>query len=378
MDFTLSFEADELGKALARYAAEQRGRDRRRDEASADHNAEWARFAELGWLTVPFPESAGGSGLGAIGSMIVCEHLGSALAHIPYLSRIVAAGGILAGAGEGDRLAALMDGRSPITAALQDGGGYDVLAPQTSAVRTASGYRLNGTKIHVLGLPTGGAVLVNAAVAGETEPGLFLIDTGGPGIAVGSYFLPDGRPAASIRCLDADLPSACRIDRGNARAVLETVQRDVLVAAAADNLGATQLLYEMTLAYAKTRRQFGRRIGDFQHIQFRLVDLWVKLDEARSLIKAAALAASEDHPQAAELAKQAWIQSLWSGRACGEEAVQIHGAVGMTDEHRVGSFFKRILVNEFLFGPADDHLARCDLRAASDDDAASAHLTRTG
>lgn len=152
----------------------------------------------------------------------------------------------------------------------------------------------------------------------------------------------------------------------------------MLVAAAADNLGATQLLYEMTLTYAKTRRQFGRRIADFQHIQFRLVDLWIKLDEARSLVKAAALAASEDHAQAAELARQAWIQSLWSGTACGEEAVQIHGAIGMTDEHLVGDFFKRILVNAFLFGPADYHLARCDLRAASDDGAASARLTRTG
>jgi alkylation response protein AidB-like acyl-CoA dehydrogenase len=126
-----------------------------------------------------------------------------------------------------------------------------------------------------------------------------------------------------------------------------------------------QALFDLTLDYAKTRRQFGRAIGSFQTIQFRLVDLWIRLDEARSLLITATMAADEGHAEARKLTAAAWIQTLWSGRAISEEAIQIHGAIGMTEEYAVGRYVKRILVNELMFGPAEPHLARYRSSAAA-------------
>jgi acyl-CoA dehydrogenase len=185
----------------------------------------------------------------------------------------------------------------------------------------------------------------------------------------------DGRIVSSIRLTQVEVPQGARLDDGTDGAELLALARNrALLAGAAENLGAMQILFESTLDYVKTREQFGQPIGRFQALQHRLVDMSIRLDEAHVLVSAAAIAldesladpavdeatvASSASPMAATAAIiGAWIQSLWSGRQILEESIQLHGAIGMTHEFAVGHYAKRILVNEILLGGADTHLAR--------------------
>jgi alkylation response protein AidB-like acyl-CoA dehydrogenase len=193
----------------------------------------------------------------------------------------------------------------------------------------------------------------------EVGLGLFLVTLGGCGVAREAYVLPDGRAAERITFTDAEVAIENRVDDHEKTEVLiRAVFDEALLAAATETLGAMQALYDLSLEYAKTRRQFGHAIGTFQALQFRLVDMWIRPDESRSLVTSAAMALADRDPNAGRLATAAWIQSIWSGRALSEEAIQIHGAIGMTHDYAIAGYVKRILVNELLFGTADRHFRR--------------------
>lgn len=346
MDFSFDSETHMLAESVARFVA---------DHANTSEDL-WPRMAELGWLGLPFPEAVGGIGLGAIGTMVVMEGFGISPLSAPYIPSVLMAGGILARNPEqADRLSPLIEGHSRVTAAC-------ICRPddvQAIARSDGDNYRLNGTGILVLGIDNADAVVMPARVESSSEITFFVVPLDSGGVELQAQTLADGRIAARMSLTDVSLTAAHRInDGGDGRAVLGATRDAALLAVAAENLGAMQTLFDLTLEYAKTRKQFGRAIGSFQALQFRLVDLWIKLDEARSLVMAATMAADEGHADAARLAAAAWIQILWSGKAICEEAIQIHGAIGMTEECTVGRYVKRILVNELVFGPAERHLAR--------------------
>lgn len=341
----LDDEIHMLAETVDRYVADRAG-------GRASGGDAWTELADLGWLLLPYPEAAGGLGLGAAGVSAVMQGHGRGLLPTPYLPFIVMAGGALARCPRAaDALAAVMAGERRVAA------GFAVGRPAAiTAEPDGAGWRLGGTQPHVLAVDEADAVLVAARPGAEGGTGLFLVGLDLPGVTVETYPLPDGRRAGRVILDGVALPAADRLDDGDAAALLGDVETATLLAAAADNLGAMQVLYEETLAYAKLRKQFGRPIGSFQSLQFRLVDMWIKLDEVRSLVASAA--AAGDGPEAAQLAVAAWIQSLWSGRSIGEEAIQLHGAIGMTEEHAAGRYVKRILVNELLFGAPERHFAR--------------------
>ncbi|MGI6853932.1 acyl-CoA dehydrogenase family protein [Mesorhizobium sp. 1B3] len=316
----------------------------------------WPHMAELGWLGLPFSETAGGIGLGAVGTMVIMEGLGAGLLSTPYIPTVVTAGGLLAYCSEqADRLSSLIAGKLRIVAACL----HHTDDVPAVAHADGDGYRLNGAGILVLGADEAEAVVISARVEGSSEIGIFLVPLDSRGVEPQVQELPDGRKAVRMSLADISLAAGDRINgQGDGRTMLSATRDAALLAAAAENLGAMQTLFDMTLEYVKTRKQFGRAIGSFQALQFRLVDLWVKLDEARSLVITAAMAADEEQADAPRLAAAAWIQTLWSGKAICEEAIQMHGAIGMTEECAVGRYVKRILVNELMFGPAERHLTR--------------------
>ncbi|CAM5312996.1 alkylation response protein AidB-like acyl-CoA dehydrogenase [Aquamicrobium terrae] len=346
MDYSFDSETQMLAESVARFV-------KNHADASGDV---WPAIAELGWLGLPLPEAVGGIGLGGVGAMVVMEGLGAGPLAVPFIPSVVMAGGVLARSpAHSDRLSALIEGRSRITAACA----ADPADVKAVARKDGDKYRLNGTGILVLGADGADAVVVPARLDGSADIALFLVPHDASGVTLAAITLADGRTAVRLGLVDVSLGADQRIDVGaDGRGVLAATRDAALLAAAAENLGAMQTLFDLTLEYAKTRKQFGRAIGSFQVLQFRLVDLWIKLDEARSLVMTATMAADEGHADAAGLAAAAWIQTLWSGKAICEEAIQIHGAIGMTEECVVGRYVKRILVNELVYGPAERHLAR--------------------
>ncbi|HWL30760.1 MAG TPA: acyl-CoA dehydrogenase [Xanthobacteraceae bacterium] len=351
-----SFIDDEirmLGETVARFTADRAG------AAAPSADALWREFADLGWLALPYSEEAGGLGLGKAGVFTVMHGHGNGLLQSPYLPVSVLSGGVLARCARGaEPLAQMMEGTLRIAPAFVVAGTETQAGtPKLAATSTADGFRLNGADINVLAVDAADAVLAAATIGDGGEIGLFLVPLDTAGITTRPYKMIDGRAAGHVTFADVAVPASARLDDdAGARAILDQVRSEALIAAAAENLGAMQSLYEQTLDYAKLRKQFGRAIGSFQTLQFRLVDMWIKLDEARSLVSAAAEA--QDDGELAALATAAWIQALWSGRHIAEEAVQIHGAIAMTEEYSVGNYVKRMLVNELLFGAPERHLAR--------------------
>ncbi|MEO9829889.1 MAG: acyl-CoA dehydrogenase family protein [Nitratireductor sp.] len=346
MSTNLDEELQMLADTVARYVAN-------RSDGKANSEDGWKELAELGWLYLPYPEEVGGLGLGTAGVSAVMQGHGRGLLATPYLPFAVMAGGMLARCPRASQaLAAVMEGTQRVAAAFAVGA-----APTLVAQAADDGWRLAGRCNHVLADDEADAVLALARIGASDETGLFMVRTDAPGVTVELHFLPDGRRAGCVGFDNVAVAASDRLDEnGGVETLLREVEAETLLAAAADNLGAMQVLYEQTLDYAKLRKQFGRPIGSFQSLQFRLVDMWIKLDEVRSLVASAA--AAPDRQEAGALAVAAWIQSIWSGRLIGEEAIQIHGAIAMTDEHAVGRYVKRILVNELVFGAPERHFSR--------------------
>lgn len=343
MDYTPGDDLRMVAESVGRFVADRAG-------ANGDP---WPQMAELGLPGLPLPDASGGSGLGAAGTMVVMEAFGAGLLATPFVPSVVMAGSLLSRCpAEGGRIAALIAGQARFACALPDGAGK---VPATARAG-GDGRRLTGRGILVLGAETAGAVLVPAWQE-NGEAGFFLLSPDGAGVRLHDMTLADGRRAARMDLSEA-APMTHLRPEGEPGAILRALHGAALLAVAAENLGAMQRLFDLTLGHVKTRSQFGRPIGAFQTLQFRLVDLWIRLDEARSLVMTATMAADAGAADAARLAAAAWIQTLWSGRAISEEAIQLHGALGMTEESVIGRYVKRILVNELLFGPPEAHLAR--------------------
>lgn len=350
MDYSFDSETRMLDDSLVRFVS---------DNAGSQQDL-WPQMAELGWLSLPFTEEAGGAGFGNIGSMVLMERFGAGLISTPYIPSIAMAGSALAQSGsQTERLAAVIEGSSrPAIAGLwgQDIGQISAKATDNGA---GDGFVLNGSATLIPG--AGGAdidtVIVPTQIAGASEQALFLVTTGQQGVGFTAQSLFDGSTAQRLTLNDAAVPAAQRLTGNNEGSnALRAMWDAGLLAAAAENIGAMQTLFDLTLEYAKTRNQFGRAIGSFQTIQFRLVDLWIKLDEARSLVMTATMATNDGHEDAHRLTIAGWIQTMWSARAIAEEAIQIHGAIGMTQEYDVSRYVKRILLNQLVFGSAERHL----------------------
>lgn len=369
MDFSFSEEqtllADSVEKFIQNdYPFETRQALVRSDLGYGENN--WRIFAELGWLGVPFPEEDGGFGGGAVETMILMEQFGRGLIVEPYLASVILAGGALKRAGtkaqKAAYLAGIIDGSKQGALAFAEPQGRFNLADLTTAASAAEGgYVLNGYKCVVLNGPAADFFVVSARTAGDQRDvegvSLFIVDARDPGVSRRDYPTVDAFRASEVTFDSAAAEPLGEADGGYA--VLEHVIDEGILAVGSEAVGCMEVLYKTTVEYCKTREQFGQPIGKFQVLQHRMVDMFMEHEQAKSLMYMAAMRMDEGYTDEAKKAVSAFkVQVGKSGRFVGQNAIQLHGGMGMTDELNVGHYFKRLTMIDTLFGNVDFHLKR--------------------
>ncbi len=371
MDFDLSEEQSLLKDSVERLMRERYDFDARKkyaQEPGGYSHELWAQYAELGLLAVPFAEEQGGIGGGAVEVMLVMEAFGRALALEPYLATVVLAGGLIRHGGSTAQKETLLPGIIAGESIMAFGhterqSRYDLFDVVTRAVRNGADFVLNGQKGVVLAGDSADRILVTARVAGDRRDrkgiGLFLIDGDAAGVTRQAYPTQDGRRAAEIILSNVRVPAEAVIgDPENALPLVELVADEAIAATAAASIGAMDEMLKLTVEYLKTRKQFGATIGSFQVLQHRCSDMFVALEQARSMaMLAAMMVQEEDATERRKSVSAAKVQIGRSARFIGQNAVQLHGGVGMTMELKVGHLFKSVTMNDILFGDADHHLA---------------------
>ena len=367
MDFDLNDDQRLLKDSVDRLIGDKYGFDQRRGfmaEPGGWSRAMWAQFAELGLLGLPFSEELGGFGGGPVESMIVAEAFGRALVVEPYLATVVLGGGLIRRAADPAMQAELLGqvaaGELLLAFAHVERQSRHELHNVSTIARPDGGrWRLEGEKGVVLHGDTANKLLVTARTAGGTRDragiGLFLVDVPSEGVSVRGYPTQDGLRAAEVSLAGATgLPLG---DPAGALPVVERVVDEALAFLAAEAVGVMESMHASTIDYMKQRKQFGRAIGDFQALQHRAVDMYVLLEQARSMALLATMMADEDDAvERHKAAAAAKVQIGRSGRKLGQEAIQLHGGIGVTMEYMVGHHFKRMSMIELTFGDADSHL----------------------
>jgi alkylation response protein AidB-like acyl-CoA dehydrogenase len=371
MDFNYSNEQIALQETLQRFIGRDYGFERRRELARSTlgFSAEaWAQYAELGLLSLPFPEEFGGLGGNAVDIMLVMELVGRGLLLEPFLSTIVMCGGLIRDAASESMkrmmLPRIGGGELKVALACYEAAGrYDLSQVACSAVRSGGGWRLSGQKTVVLDASSADYFLVSARSggnAGERQGvSLFLVGRETQGLTLFSYPTQSGGRAADVRLEDVALDANALI--GAPEGGLAIVERAVdrgIAALCAEAVGIIAALNEATLNYLKTRKQFGVPIGKFQALQHRMADMFIASEQARSMaVIAAVYADSEDAAERRRAVSGAKAYIGQAARLVGQEAVQMHGAMGVVDDLIVSHYFKRLTVIDLSLGDADFHLA---------------------
>jgi alkylation response protein AidB-like acyl-CoA dehydrogenase len=372
VDFTYSNEQLALQETLQRFIGRDYGFDRRRElsKTALGFSADaWARYAELGLLALPFPEEVGGLGGNAVDIMLVMELIGRGLLLEPFLSTIVMCGGLLRDAGseplEGKMLQRMGAGELKVALACYEAAGrYDLSHVACAAVRSGAGWRLSGEKIVVLDAPSADYFLVSARNSGRAgEPhgiSVFLVAREAAGVSLFAYPTQSGGRAADVRLDGVAVDEAALIGAaGDGLALVERAVDRGIAALCAEAVGIMTALNEATLNYLKTRKQFGVPIGKFQALQHRMADMFIAAEQARSMaVNAAVYADSLDATARRRAVSGAKAYIGQAARLVGQQAVQMHGAMGVVDELIVSHYFKRLTMIDLSLGDADHHLAR--------------------
>jgi pimeloyl-CoA dehydrogenase small subunit len=371
MDFSLSDEQRQLQDSVGRFVRERYPFDQWRkitDTPEGFRADNWRQMAELGWLGVSFSEDAGGFGGSAVDTMVVMEGLGRGLVAEPYLSTVVLGGGFLQHGGskaqKDELLPKLIEGNLKLAfaqAETQSRFALDDVA--TTAKAGDGGYILNGRKIVVYDAPAADKLVVSARTAGGPRDAagisLFLVDRDAPGVHLRGYRTLDRRRAADITFDNVKLGAGALIGtKDNGLPLMQLVVDHGIAALAAEAVGAMQLLTDTTNEYLKTRKQFGKPIGSFQALQHRMVDIFIATEQARSMSYMIAMKLDAPTIERTRAASAAKTQIGQSGRFVGQQAVQLHGGMGMSDEMHVGHYMKRLMMIDMLFGNADFHRDR--------------------
>jgi pimeloyl-CoA dehydrogenase small subunit len=372
MDFEFTDEQRLLRDSVDRLLADHYGFAQRRGylaEPEGWSTTLWSRYAEQGLLGLPFAEEYGGFGGGPIEIMLVMEAFGRVLALEPYLATVVLGGTALRLAGsdaqKSEILPPVAEGR--MTLAFAHGerqARYDLTDVLTTAKSTAHGWMLDGAKSVVLHGNGADRLIVSARVEGERDDAagisLFLVDAKANGVARRSYPMRDGTRAAEISLSGVEVARDDVLgEPGKAFLVIERVVEAGIAATSAEAVGAMEAMHAMTLEYLKTRQQFGKPIGQNQVLQHRSAEMLIALEQGRSMAMLAAMMVDEPDPE--ERARNIAMAKIGVGQAArfvSQNAVQLHGGIGMTEELAVGHYFRRCMVIEHTFGDTAHHLSR--------------------
>jgi len=373
MDFNFTEDQTMLRDTVASFLADRYDFETRRAVVKAGKGWRpevWKAFAEeLGILGAGFSEEAGGFGGGAIENMIVLEEFGKALVLEPYLPTVVIAGGFLRRGGSAAQkeahIPSIIDGSKTFAfAQLEKNSRYDLADVSTTAKKKGGGWVIDGEKFVVLNGASADTLIVTARTAGAQRDrngiGIFLVPSSAKGVSIKGYATQDGLHAADITLSGVEVGSNAAVgDPANGLPLIEQVVDDARIALCAEAVGAMDESLKSTVEYLKTRTQFGVPIGTFQVLQHRASDMFVNLEQARSMAMFATMAADIDDPtERAHAVAAAKVQIGKSSRYVGQQSIQLHGGVGMTMEYKIGHYFKRLSMIENTFGDTDYHLKR--------------------
>jgi pimeloyl-CoA dehydrogenase small subunit len=372
MNFDLSEEQQLLADSLKRYLTNEYSIEARaKIVASSTGWSEtvWAAFAEMGLLGVPFAEEHGGFGGTAVDVMLVMEAIGEGLVVEPYWVNVGLAGRLIARGGSAEQqqriLPSLIQGKHRLAFAhTERTARYDLAHVGTRATRSGAGFTLEGEKRAVLHGAAADTLIVSARTAGsDTDPNgisLFLVDRAASGLTVKDYRTIDELRAADVWLSGVIVPADAMLGgEGRALPLIEDAADYATALLCAEAVGAIRYANETTLEYIKNRRQFGVPIGSFQALQHRMVDMVISYEQARSMAYLACVKA--DTAQAAERRHAISAAKIKIADACrhvSQEAVQLHGGMGMTEELKVSHTFRRLTMISQTFGDAEHHLER--------------------
>ena len=329
----------------------------------------WTQFAELGWLGAPFSETDGGLGGTSTDVAIIADVLGKGLYVGPFISGVITAGGLVANAGNRDQkerwLAPLISGKQLLAFAYAEPQSrYDLANVATTAIANGTGFKLSGHKSVVLFAAQADHLIVSARTSGSQSDHdgitLFVVPGDAPGLRLRPYVTVDGHRAAEVHLDEVMVDADCVLgSAGGAYRAIEKVADLASLALCAEAVGCMQVLYENTLEYLKQREQFGVKLGSFQALQHRMVDVYMSYEESRSITYAAAAGLDDATDQErSRLVSVTKAHVGKAGRHVGQEAVQLHGGMGMTDELSIGHYFKRLTTINTMFGDVAHHLKR--------------------
>ncbi|MBE7635355.1 pimeloyl-CoA dehydrogenase small subunit [Sneathiella sp. P13V-1] len=372
MDFELSEEQVLLKDSVDRFVQDNYSPDDRLKLSqtelgfSRDH---WKTMAELGWLGMAFPEEVGGFGGGAVETMIMMESMGRGLVLEPFVSTVLLGGALIAEAGSEEQIESIIpsviEGQTMLAFAYAEPQSrFNLNDVETTASKSGDGYVLNGTKSVVYHGGTADKIVISARTSGESRDAdgisLFVVDREAAGMDVRAYRTVDGQRAADIRLENVSVGADALLGaEGAAAPVIEKITDRAIGALCAEAVGAMAAANDITNEYLKTRKQFGIPIGKFQVLQHRMVDMYMEAEQSKSMSDMAAMKLDLGYENDTKRAVSAAKSQI--GKACkfvGQQSVQLHGGMGMTDEYSIGHYFKRLSTIEMLFGNTDYHLNR--------------------
>jgi len=372
LNFEFSDEQRQLHDAVERYLSEQYNFERFRSIKNSPDGWDrsvWQGLADLGVLAITAPAAQGGLGFGPLETLAMMGDCGRSLLLEPVLSSAVIATAALSRFADetpaGELLTGMAGGgKIAVLAHFESGARFESQCVTTRAQRSGDGYRLDGHKGVVMHAGAADILLVSARTAGEAGDArgvsLFLVPRAAPGVVLDTYPTVDGQRAADVYLKGVALPAVSRLGpEGSALTAVEAALDIGLAALCADAVGVMQAMVDATVDYVRVRQQFGQPIGRFQALQHRIADMLIHLEQARSMSYLAALrctAQDVDERRKALSAAKAVIGQ--AGRFIGQQSVQLHGGMGMTDELKISHWFKRLTAAQIMFGDSDAHLQR--------------------
>lgn len=369
MNFNLTPEQDMIEDSVQKFLDRSYPFEKRRKWADSllGFGAEnWQTFADLGWLALPFTEENGGFGGSCVDVMILQEKFGAALVAEPYVPNVVLCGGLIERAGTAAQkdqfLPRLISGESQFAFAhLETDAGGNLNYVSCQAKPDADNFVISGEKVMALNGHVADTFVVSARQTGDVRDAngisLFLIDADLPGLTVTGIETIDGLRAANVSFDNVVVSADMQMGENGSQAI-EVVNDQAILAVGAEAVGMMKALYETTLTYVKERKQFNTPIGNFQVIQHRLVEMLIAYEDCKSALLLATFTPANDKIAAQRAASALKVKTAEAGSKIAEQAIQLHGAMGTTDELSVGYYYKRLLMIEQLFGTTTYHLDR--------------------
>ena len=371
MDFTFNEEQSLIQDQVDQFVQKEYDWETRQALSNSDlgfGEDNWKKFADLGWLGICVSEDSGGFGGSSIESMLIMEAFGKGLVVEPFLETVIMSGGLIDDHGSDEQKSSVLEpaiaGEMHLALAYAEPQSrFNLSDVVTEAKSDGDSFILNGYKSVVMNGPSADKIIISARTSGaqldESGISLFIVDANSEGLNKTNYKTVDGRRASDLTLENVSVSKSSLIgDQDKGFAILDSAIDKAILAISAEAVGAMEVLYKTTVEYTKTREQFGTAIGKFQVLQHRMVDMFMEYEQCKSLLYMATM----KHEEGAEDAKKA-ISGLKyqvgkAGKFIGQQAVQLHGGMGVTDELNVGHYFKRLTTVGTIFGNTDYHLKK--------------------